>query len=522
MGKNRSWFAGAVISCAIAFSNLAQADLTTGTQWLTSAVHSDGSIAAPNDLSSTIPTTAEGMRTLAVAGTSNPSVLAAGGSYLEAQAFLNTEDLSRLILNRVINGTDPSSYVVTLLLNQDSVSGGFGELPGFTPSVLDTAFALEALAASGNINSAAAAAGIAYLQNTQASNGAWTDHDNAPSVYLTALSLSALSYYNTLSSVGSLTQPAASWLQSSAGSNGLWSEDFLSAESLIALQLALPNRSGLASSLQALQAHQLSDGSWNEDAYTSALALRALALSQGLGQSTGATIQGYVRLAGTSQGISNATVSIPSVAGLSVKTNADGYYVIGGLSKGSYTVSATKSGYGSAAVAVQAATGRTTTAADLLLGASAQSSIVKVHLFDSSTSGIISGAAVALAGPGTYSATTDSSGNAEFDGIAPGTYSATVQASGYPTLQGNFSVNAGQILTLNQPLSKSDASNASVDLSATVVDGSTGNVVAGAIFSLGGALAGTSDSSGHVVIAGVTPGSYSATLGGAGYANSTY
>ncbi|MBV8062184.1 MAG: hypothetical protein JOY51_01235, partial [Nevskia sp.] len=168
----------------------ARADLSSGTQWLSGTAQPNGSYSLVNDISTPFQSTAEALRTFGTLG-SFPNTAPAAAQFLAAEPYQNTENLSRLIINDVATGQDPSGATTLLMTYQDSATGGFGELPGFQPTVLDTAFALEALALSGNLSSQSAGYAVGFLQQQQASDGSWseTDGDNLPSVYLTALSM---------------------------------------------------------------------------------------------------------------------------------------------------------------------------------------------------------------------------------------------------------------------------------------------------------------------------------------------
>ena len=510
----------ALCLCAVTIAHADQ-----GSNWLLSQSKSDGSIAIPSDISTPFQSTAESLRTLALLGLNNGSQATAIQQYLSTQNYFNTENLSRLIIAGLSSGQDVSGALGALLQNQDATSGGFGELPGYQPSVLDTAFALEALGTASAPNSAAIARAIGFLQQQQNSDGSWQDGDNAPSVYLTSLATNGLRYYAASYNISQTQQKASAFLLSARGSDGLWGEDFLSAESLIALLQTQVDLTPIQTSVQSLQSHQLADGSWGGDVFTTALALRTLAIAQQrstTGSGSGA-LQGYVRLAGSNQPVVGAAVSVPSVPGLTVQTNASGYFIVSGLQPGNATVVASKSGFGSSSAAAQVVSGQTTTVNGLVLSASGQTGTITVHLFDSSSGSAISGASLALTGAGSYNATTDSNGNAEFDGAIPGSYTIAIQASGYPNLQGTFTLNGGQTLNLNQPMSTTASNGSSpVNVVATIVDGTSSAPIANAALNFGGGHFASSDSSGQITVMSVPPGSYTATLSASGYATQNY
>jgi hypothetical protein len=178
---------------------------------------------------------------------------------------------------------------------------------------------------------------------------------------------------------------------------------------------------------------------------------RALIHIRGWGDLTGfrvapttGTISGTV----TAQGggpISGATVST-TTGGYSTTTNSDGSYTLSKVAPGTYTVTASKTGYLSASqpnVSVQV--GQTTT----------------VNFVLTPNVGTISGTVTAQGGggisdatvttsPGNYSATTGSGGSYSIPNVPAGTYSVTASKSGYsPDTKTGVVVNANQTTTVN-------------------------------------------------------------------------
>lgn len=524
MGMSVRLSAAVAFLSFLMFSLSARADVGSGVQWLASTAQSNGSYALSSDISTPLQSSAETLRafnTLNVNAAGAPAAL----QFLAAETYQNTENLSRLIIAGVQNNQDVSALVGLLLANQDS-SGGFGELPGYQPTVLDSAFALEALALSGNLSSQAGGYAVGYLQQQQASDGSWTDGDNPPSVYLSALCLNALQQYAAVYNIKATLQGGSNFLLSARQSDGLWGQDFLSGESLIALLQTLSDATPVQSSVTALASHQGSDGSWGGDTFATAVALRALGLAQGrggAGNGTGA-IQGYVTQGGSSQPIAGATVALSSIPGLTATTNAAGFFTLSGLPAGNQTLIANKTGFSSASGVVHVVAGQTVSAPDLVLSPGSQNGTLRVHLVDSSSGAPLAGAAVAINGPGgAASGATDNGGNVEFDAIVPGNVSVSVQASGYQDVHATVMVSGGQILNFTQPLRSSTAIGGSgpSTLTGAIVDAASGAPISGAVFAVSGGPSAASAADGSFSIGGVNGGSYTATISASGYATQT-
>ncbi|MGB9618851.1 MAG: carboxypeptidase-like regulatory domain-containing protein [Armatimonadota bacterium] len=163
---------------------------------------------------------------------------------------------------------------------------------------------------------------------------------------------------------------------------------------------------------------------------------------------TTGTISGVVTAQGGG-GISGATVST-STGGYSTTTNADGSYALSKVAPGTYTVTASKTGYLSASqsnVVVQV--GQTTTV-NLVMTPNMGTISGTVT---ASGGGGISGATVTTS-PGGYSTTTGSGGSYTLSNVPAGTYSLTASKSGYQSqTQSGVQVNANQTTTVNFTLS---------------------------------------------------------------------
>src|SRR5206468_2270025 len=100
------------------------------------------------------------------------------------------------------------------------------------------------------------------------------------SVYLTALASRALWLVRqTTPGIPQALSVAQTFLLAQRDAQGLWSETFETALSLIALVPSVTEPSVMSTSVHALQALQRPDGSWEDDVYSTALAVRALTLT---------------------------------------------------------------------------------------------------------------------------------------------------------------------------------------------------------------------------------------------------
>ena len=129
------------------------------------------------------------------------------------------------------------------------------------------------------------------------------------------------------------------------------------------------------------------------------------------------SIVGHVTNSSTSAAISGATVTL--TGGQSTQTDATGYYAFNNLAPGSYTVTASATGYQPGIKTTTVNSGGTSTV-DFAL----QPSSVSIVGYLTNSGAAISGATVTL-NPGGQSTQTDANGYYAFTNLAPGNYTVT-------------------------------------------------------------------------------------------------
>ncbi|WP_169923963.1 carboxypeptidase regulatory-like domain-containing protein [Sulfurifustis variabilis] len=497
--------------------------------WLATQQNADGSFGGtPGSLATPVQSTAEVLRAYQTVGQQSQPPYAPALAYLNGDTEENTEFLARKIVLNAAAGGDVSALVTALLAHQNA-DGGFGDRAGHDSTVFDTGYALEALAAANYTSGTFVGYAVGYLLNRQSAAGGWADGGNAASVFTTAQAMRALwPYRNAFLGVSASLTAAQNFLLAQRGTDGAWSEPF---ETALALRAIVPNATDLAlveTSVAGLEAAQLANGSWVDDAYTTALALQAIQAYQarkgGAGPTLTGAISGYVVRAGSTEPIAAAQVALAERLGVSVLTNGDGYFLIPNVPAGDYTVTAGKSGYTTASRAVTAAAGQVTLAGALVLDLATQSGLAAGRIFDAQDLTALAGAAVTLTGGATYTAVSGTDGSFSFGPLAPGDYGVSIARSGYDTVTGSATIVGGQTLTINQGLVRAggfqDAEPATI--TGAVASATTGLPIAGAVFDLGGGLTATSGADGQFAIASVPRGNYTATLSAGGFVAQTY
>ncbi|ETX06661.1 MAG: hypothetical protein ETSY2_15795, partial [Candidatus Entotheonella gemina] len=448
MKKLMTWM---VFACVFIPYSMADADLQSGFTWLNSQAQSDGRLASGTDRVTPFQATSEALRTLQVLGDMTHPSVAPAQNFLASHTLHNTEYLSRKILAGIDSGEDVTAWLSELLTHQHPNSG-FGTFENRDPSVLDTAFALEALAAQGAAHMSAAGYAVSFLLAQQRSDGSWADNDDAPSLYLTALALRALWLYRHIFAINEALDAAQDFLLAQREGQ-LWGETFATALALIAILPRLPDHALVAQSLAALQGAQLADGSWNHDVYTTALALRALHLAQvRVPNPDLATLIGWAMDGDTGLPMSGVRVQLTGPQRQSFTTGNDGRFAFSGLPSGAYQLSLDLVNYAPLSTTTTLPRGGLLNLGDLRL-------LKEVDATTTATvQGLVTEAATGqpLAGvtirTGSQSATSTEDGRYQISNVVPGPLQLTASLDGYLSATGSAALRAGAILIFSPAL----------------------------------------------------------------------
>ncbi|MCP4699283.1 MAG: hypothetical protein GY862_20910, partial [Gammaproteobacteria bacterium] len=383
-GKSRQcigWFAALLfIVCGLSAWSLAYAGsedvnaaIDRGAVWLAGKKNSEGYYDGGTGPATSFQATAEALYTLLEldgSGRFQPP----GKDIQSALAFLNeklmpafplppqsakypqqtAEYISRaLIVHSLVKHS--VSDLRGALIARGNNNNGVSDLPGYEGTARDTAFALAAAALDKNAveTEQTVFSWIDYLLSKQ-QGGGWTDGRNKASVYVTAVAMRALwhyrdkfppGYFSDELDIGSSLENAAAFLLAKHDDNGLWTETFESALALIAIIPTLTELDEtILASIDALREIQNKDnGSWDDDVYTTALALRALYAADMLnfGNITGAVT--YIIIDAetydqTELPLSGISIELAGAETRTLMTDDSGSFDFKNLTAGSYTL----------------------------------------------------------------------------------------------------------------------------------------------------------------------------------------
>lgn len=495
-------------------ASLAHADI--GLQWLSEQGQADGRYSTSSDITRYFESTSEALRTLTLLSHS-PSPLAI--DLLNAESYLNTEYLSRQIIAN-FEAHRELSTLLTPLSNYQNGDGGFGDLLGYESTVLDTSYALQALAYVGMYEHPAAAPAIAFLRQKQRPDGgfALNPTNETSSVFVTALANLALQRLSLRYNLTTTLESARYFL-----ANQLATETLADWEISLALLAIIPlttDASRYQTALQTLRAHQNSRGAWNNDVYTTALALRVLSLAEQAqvpANVAQTTLNGKIVDKGTGQPLAGVQILVGNTS--PTPTGEDGLFSLA-VSPATYEINYTLAGYNSVVQTASLVTGQSLNVGTIRLEPLSNTSVITGIVNDALTQQPISGAhlSVNLANSETI-VDTDATGHYRLV-IAPNTAQVSVSAAGYTTFTATTTLTAGTTLNFSpslQPVNYTPP-NTSITLTGVVIDADTQTPLAQVPVSLkSNAQTAETDHAGLFRLAGLTSGEQSLTVSLAGY-----
>ncbi len=204
--------------------------------------------------------------------------------YSNGLNWLNTQNESDIDFQARRTVLLNSAANLNILLSNRNQSGGWATYPDYANNtILDTALAIHALKAANYTDYSILYQAINFLSTTQNSDGGWGSTSGSESnAYVTAQVLKALNAYNSVFLLQDSINKASSYLLTKQNIDGGFgsspSNIYETALSIISLiESSKAATSVIQNGINYLTTSQLSDGSWDDDPYSTALALRALA-----------------------------------------------------------------------------------------------------------------------------------------------------------------------------------------------------------------------------------------------------
>jgi prenyltransferase beta subunit len=364
----RQLFIIITVLCSMLFTTAAHAQLpqtATGLSYLSSAQNPDGTWGNGTSTVETTTATLAALETLKLLGQTAEAPYTSGTAWLQGQAPQTVATIADRI--RILNLTDSSINTIIPLL--DNLTRAWGGAGGYKTNPLDTALALQALRAANYPDLTVSNNALAYLSNSQNPDGGWSFAASDPSagsgqadssLFITAIVSATLQQFPQTVAIATTSLKATAYLAAHQNSdNGFGvtasgapaSTVFETALTAIALAGSGPGQSvSLQNAVNFLTSTQYPNGSWNDDPYATALAIKALYLSENKpppppAAATSGAVMGTVVAAANNLPLAGVTAVLGSNQLLTATTSATGQFALSGIPAGSQQITLTAAGY---------------------------------------------------------------------------------------------------------------------------------------------------------------------------------
>jgi hypothetical protein len=509
-----------LIILSLLFAPHLAADYSAGADWLEQQVDPDGALDSDQALVSGWQASAAGAQALDFLDRNDSSSLTDIRGYLARGTDSTTFRLAKRIIADAPGHSDLATLVSRLRTLQGP-DGAFGAGEGYTGTVLDTALALRALAAAEIApDDPVVAAAADYLLQRQSADGSWAVRDGPAEVFVTAQAMRGLQPSVRRSEVAAALDSGRQWLLGQRAADGSLGEAWRTAAGVLAVAPNAPNKTVYSDTVSALRDAQNSNGSWSGDAFTTALAVQALALSsQPQPNPTLGSIELSVVDAESGVPIEGADLALTGPENRSTTTAADGSATFESLPAGDYALTTAADGYAEkqGRIALDPGEHRKLGRIRMLLQSASETATIRGTVTNADSGESLSGVTIEVTGAAAATATTDADGAFYIDGLAPGQVDVAVRAAGFRDASAQLQLEADTVATLNPSLQPVDETGATV--TGTVTDADSGDAVASATVTLSGAdtASTTTASDGSYQLQGVTAGDLDVSVSADGY-----
>ncbi|MBT8127774.1 MAG: carboxypeptidase-like regulatory domain-containing protein [Gammaproteobacteria bacterium] len=448
--------------------------------WIISTQNADGSYILTTDIATATQSTAEALSTFTTSEEYTDAGIPLAVDYVNAETYLNTENLSRLIIANHQAGADVS-LLLSELERYQNFDGGFGEMPGYDSTSLDTAFALIAMAAAGYDDIDAVDVAIAYLVNHQRVDGSFILSDtNESSNYITALCSMALQQYRFVFDVSAELQAANEYLLAQQSPGAGWGTAWETAVALLSIVAITTDSTRYNDAAQVLRSQQLANGSWANDVFVTALAARALHLADNVKQPVAlkdGVVSGRLVRDGTLLPLSSVQVRVDELPSVRVASDDAGRYTLSGLPASTYTIRYQADGYRAASQTLSIQAGQVVDVGTMRLMPTTDTGIVSGLVTDKLSGLPVSDANITVTGAFIASTNTDMAGTYSVAGAA-GSVRINVLAPGYGPAVASAEVTGGGTIKFSPALHPSGETNTDLaSIRGSVIDAETGQAV---------------------------------------------
>jgi prenyltransferase beta subunit len=454
------------------------------------------------------------------------TVIARGVSWLSNQNAENSDDLTHKIILLSSAGEDTSSDLQALvgLMRGDN---GWGAGRDFSSEIIDTTLALCALKSAGYPEQELINSAMWYLIELQNADGGWGFHARADSnIYMTAIVSSTLQQFPGSAFIAGTINNATDYLLTKQNTDGGFgsspSTAFESALAYMALAGEITDETVLGNAVNYIKTTQLADGSWNDDPYSTALALRAIYIADINPPtppvvSTTGSVTGNVIDPSNNQPLSGVSVILISDSAITTTTDAAGCFTLADVSEGSQAVSFSIAGYIISEVPVDMIAGSIIDIGTVSLLPAQTTGIINGTITDADTGLPLEGVVITVTGSYSGSVLTDVEGNFIINRVTPGSVTIDASKEGYYSVSGTGILTAGETLLFSPQLSSELPVLTTGGFTGRVIDSSVLSPITPAQIVISGISPAGTDGQGAFFIENIDPGTYTVTVAAPGY-----
>jgi large repetitive protein len=529
----------AVIGLLILFlvpipTNAFSPSIENGISWLTAKQNSDGSWGSNADLAMLDTSTV--LDTFKSLNIGSPAY-SNGVTWLSSQAPLSTDFISRKVISLSLAGVDVSADL-SMLLTMRSLDGGWGGDADSEGMINDTALALQALKAANYLDQNIISSALGFLLATQNPDGGWgfypaacpTCQADPSNVYMTAMVVSTLQQFAPTTSLVKAINKATDYLVAHQNADGGFGSSqstiYETALAYIALVGVTTDVTILGKAATHLTSTQLADGSWLDDPYVTALAIKALYLAENKPQPPPppdkGTATGKVIDSSTNALLKDVSVTLESNPGIKTATDQAGNFILANCPPGAQKLIFALPGYAGASASLTITVGTIVDLGSIPLAPNPTTGMVKGQVTEAATGMPLAGVLIDMAGAATVTTTTAADGTFSFIDVTPGQVTLTASKAGYYAITGSGNVLAGGTLFFNPQLPTTPPVAFTGSLIGRVYDAATDNPIQGASIALAGGPSTATGSNGAFAITEIAANTYEITIAAPGYMAQVY
>ncbi|MDD2852635.1 MAG: carboxypeptidase-like regulatory domain-containing protein [Desulfuromonadaceae bacterium] len=454
------------------FAPLAHAQLpqmTSGLSYLTSSQNPDGTWDTGTSQAETTAATISVLETLKLLNQTAGAPYTSGVSWLQAQSPLSVDYIAQRL--HALGLAD----VNTLIPSADMTKGGWGGDSGYETNPLDTSHALQTLKSANYTDLTTINAALAYLTGNQKPDGGWgfTQGDDS-NVYITAIVSATLQQFPQMTALATAVNKATTYLLAQQIADGGFGSVYETALAYSALVAVSTNNAALTNAVNYLTTTQSANGSWNDDPYSTALALKALYLSENKPSPpppppAGGKITGTVIDKITGQKVAGVAVVLDSSNLINGSTDSSGSFTLSDIPAGSQKVNFSLTGYAATNATATVVVDTTASLGIIPMTSAATTGTIAGTITDS-TGKPLTGVAITITGAWSGNATTGTDGTYSFSYVTPGTVTISAAKTGFQTVTATGSVYARTTLTFSPRMSTTASQATTGILVGRVVD----------------------------------------------------